>query len=254
MSDRILTSNITGAINFPFTKVSLDFLQDAYLSEINALAKSKIDNYQINTVYRLDGFQVTLAASVYTWTEGTLFYNNEIFFIDAGTIAQGVGEVLILNIATTYLGTDPVAFRPSGSGSFNVHQTKSFVATSGTTGTGVFDADNVIGITKSKKIEIGTWDMNAISGVVLFIDIPVDKILNIECIISGNAGTTGKRKLEYSSASFSSNQPSGGVYFEENTPTSTRVELDATSGTVFTTSASYAGTSNRGFIYVEYEI
>lgn len=251
MSDRILTSNITGAINFPFTKISLDFLQDAYLSEINALAKSKIDNYQINTVYRLDGFQVTLAASVYTWTAGTLFYNDEIFFIDAGTIAQGVGEVLILNIATTFLGTDPVAFRPSGSGSFNVHQTKSFVATSGTTGTGVSDADNVIGIIKTMILEIGAWDMDVTSTALVLIELPVIKIKSINVLIYQNGGGLAY-PINYSSSG-GGWLPNGSFTLDEAVPGTTRCDLERR-GTGFFDSTSFNGASNRGIVHVEYEI
>jgi hypothetical protein len=253
MSDRILTSNITGAINFPFTKISLDFLQDAYLSEINALAKSKIDNYQINTVYRLDGFQVDLSASVYTWTAGTLFYNDEIFFIDAGTVAQGVGEVLILNIATTFLGTDPVAFRPSGSGSFNVHQTKSFVATSGTTGTGVSDADNVIGITKTMFLEIGTWDMQNVSDKLVLINLYISQIRSVDVLIIDDS-LAGSYPINFTTNSqgwlpggyFLLEQPTLGVPI-------TRCDMSA-NPTGYFIGTSFNGAANRGFIKVTYEI
>ena len=254
MGYRLLTDDIVGVVNLPITKNTLNFLQDAYTSETVALAKSMIYNYEANKVYRLDGFQTTLSGTAdWTWTEGTLLYNDEIFFIESGALTTGVGEVLTIIINTSFLGTDPVEFRPSGSGSFNVHQIKTMDVVSAVTGSNVFDVSEIRGIVRTEKIEIGTWNMNttATRTVVSALFFP-NQIVGVEVVI--NSDDDFFYNL-YHANSASSWQSSGHIiWYSEVSTRITKFDMERNPTSSFQSQANFSGAGNRGYINVSYEI
>lgn len=200
MGNRILTDNIAGAINMPFTKRSLDFLQDSILPAFYEYIKSTIPNYETNKVYVINGFVVSepgLVGQPYSWTDGLLFYNNEAYFVEANTIIAGVGETLILTVATNFLNTDPVTFKPDGSGSFNVHQIKTILPTNGVSGTGISDWNEIIFKEETKIFDIGAWNMQTTNEKVIDISsifFQGSNILDISVMITDDYNV--QRKLD----------------------------------------------------------
>lgn len=247
MGYRLLTDDIVGVVNLPITKNTLNFLQDAYTSETVALAKSMIYNYEANKVYRLDGFQTTLSGTAdWTWTEGVLLYNDEIFFIESGALTTGVGEVLTIIINTSFLGTDPVEFRPSGSGSFNVHQIKTMDVVSAVTGSNVFDVSAIRGIIRTEKIEIGTWNMNTTANftVVSTLFFP-NQIVGVNIIINSDGDFYSDLNL--------SGQGSV-IWYSEVITRLTKFDMSITPSSRYQVFSNYSGAGNRGYINVSYEI
>jgi hypothetical protein len=220
------------------------------VNEIKELAKSLIDNYQINTVYRLNGFEVTGGNA---WTSGALFYNGEIFLINGGSVAIGGGQTLILNIVTEFLPTDPVEYLPSGSGSFNTHQIRLMACVSGVSGSGVADVSNVKGILKTMVLEIGSWDMDSVE--TKFVDIPLflKQIKSVDVLIFIDS-LGFSQKIDYSDPV--GWLPSGSLSLRHVIigEKLTRCRLERRPGGYFDDNFFDNTEINRGFITVQYEL
>ena len=166
MGQRILTTDITGNRSLPFTKDSLDFLQDTYIGDAVSAFRSQVTNYQNNTVYRVYGFDITSdTGTEITFTSGVLFYNDEFFSISGTTVAYA--DTPVFKINTAFAAFDPTEFRPTGTGSFNVHQIRTLVVEDDTSGSGISDVANLEGIFRVLEQSLGGWDMTVTSSITL---------------------------------------------------------------------------------------
>lgn len=117
------TSPITDSSLLPIKKGTLDFLQQAYQEGLSATIQGLIgSSYDPSLIYILWGASLTTSVGLYTNTAGAVFFNGEIYLVDAVTSAfpmpDGINMVLV---QTQYsVNADPVTFDISGA-VHNVH-------------------------------------------------------------------------------------------------------------------------------------
>jgi len=130
---------ISDSAQMPLKKGTLQFLQDANLEALAAILKSHIgDAYNASTVYILFGVKNTGTAPNYVISAGAVFYQGEIFLVDATSFSTS-GNVAIFQIITTQYTTyaDPVTF--SDATVHNVHDIRKVQVLAGTSGSGIAD-------------------------------------------------------------------------------------------------------------------
>ena len=143
---KLKTSNITTTVGMPIKSGSLDHIQNAYIENFNSIIKNLIGpQYDATKCYILDGLINSTAGTLtYTLTAGSVFYQNEVFQVDAVTLTVAVGQNPNLSINTTFFsGTnaDPVTFTDSVPR--NVHEIRKIALSVGTT-TANISYDNFI--------------------------------------------------------------------------------------------------------------
>lgn len=98
----------------PFKKGTWVHLQEAYQEAIDAISRNIIgENYDASKVYVLYGCVNSGSGSSYVISAGAVFYNGEIYLVDAVSFTAGIGETAIGTITTSnYLDAtaDPVTF------------------------------------------------------------------------------------------------------------------------------------------------
>lgn len=118
---KYVTSDISTIIGAPLLKRTVNFLQDSWTELTNAQIIAAIgQEYDTTKAYRLYGAQLTRTTGYYyTTSAGAIFFNGEVYYVDA---VGGLGAVfnlgIGLQIVTTY-DSDPTIFS-DGSG-HNVH-------------------------------------------------------------------------------------------------------------------------------------
>lgn len=136
---RLSVTPISDSAQMPLKKGTLQFLQDANLEALSAILRSHIgDAYNLNTVYVLFGVKNSGTAPNYIISAGAVFYQGEIFLVDATSFSTS-GNTAIFQIITTQYTTyaDPVTF--SDSTVHNVHDIRKVQVLAGTAGTGIAD-------------------------------------------------------------------------------------------------------------------
>jgi hypothetical protein len=200
---KLKTSNITTTVGMPIKSGSLDHIQDAYIENFNSIIKNLIGRqYDATKCYILDGLINTTAGTLtYTLTAGSVFYQNEVFQVDAVTLTVAAGQNPNLSINTTFFsGTnaDPVTFTDSVPR--NVHEIRKIGFTVGTTAPNI-SYDNFIPLRAIGKsfslaagnIPAGTTMIGTCTGVVEdlvvdFIKIQDFVFVNFACLIAVSAG------------------------------------------------------------------
>lgn len=141
---KVDTSAITTSIGMPEKSGTLVHLQTAYTEAIaEVVAKHAGASYSTSIPYRMNGL-INTAGSV---TAGSIFYNGEIFLVDAFTLPSPANA----SIATTFftdISADPVTFTDGTPR--NVHQIRKIAFTTASGG---------LGFTYSQLVELGayTW-------------------------------------------------------------------------------------------------
>ena len=107
-------SSISDSSQMPVKKGTLQFLQDSY-TEITKSVMSSLaggNNYDPAKVYVLYGVINSGIYPVYNIVEGAVFYNGEIFQVDAASFTATGSNVAVCNIVQTQYTTDadPVTF------------------------------------------------------------------------------------------------------------------------------------------------
>lgn len=149
------TSDITASIAMPVKKGTLDHIQAAYKEGMDAIAKAFINflgiAYNASNFYILHGCANSGTGSDYNISAGAIFYNGEIYLVDATTFTAAGGETCVGIITTTYFAADeadPVTFTDGILR--NVHEIRKIVFASGVSGSGDVDfADLVYSNTNS---------------------------------------------------------------------------------------------------------
>lgn len=100
-------TKILPGVAYPLAKPGLGFLQDAYKEAISELAKAFVgDDYAVNTVHVLYGcIKKLISGSNFSYTEGAIFYNGEIYFFPAVASLT----VSIADVCTITTTADPTA-------------------------------------------------------------------------------------------------------------------------------------------------
>lgn len=135
---KLITTFITSGANQPIKQGTLDHLQLAYAEAFNALGQSKVGvNYDATKVYILSGCANTGSGANYIISAGAVFYNGEIYLVDAATFTLTGSNVATGTVTATFFAAanaDPVDFTDGSS--HNVHQINKVVIGQGLSGSG----------------------------------------------------------------------------------------------------------------------
>jgi hypothetical protein len=133
---KIKTTDITTSAAMPVKQGTLDHLQSAYTELFQGFALQMISSLSQGIIY---GCRNTQLGANWSITSGYVYYNNEIFLCDAANGTLGAGQSIYGTITTTNLtaaNADPVEF--SNGLTYNVHEIRKIVWSSGTSGTVLF--------------------------------------------------------------------------------------------------------------------
>lgn len=139
---KIKISDIAGGAGFKVKKGTLVHLQEAYTENDESVIRSRIGNgYSTSIGYLLYGLvNSTPGGLTYTISAGAIFYNGEVFRVDAVTVVCSGGQVPVSSIVTTNYTdatADPVEFTDGNT--YDVHEIRKITFTAAATGTGLFD-------------------------------------------------------------------------------------------------------------------
>lgn len=139
------TQYITNTISQPIKGGTLVHLQVAYQEALDALARNIVGVSVDNTkLYVLFGCVNTGTYPAYNISGGAIFYNGEVFLVDAVAFTATGSNVAVASIATTYNVTnaDPVTFTDGVA--HNVHQIRKIVFAAGASGSGLSDISGLL--------------------------------------------------------------------------------------------------------------
>jgi hypothetical protein len=152
-------------------------LQLAYQEALDALVRGNVnDATQPIIIYGckdtdVDPFYLDLSA-------GAIYYNGEIFLVDAQGVSRTAMQRFNASIATTYYtatDADPVIF--SNSTTHNVHQIRKIVFTAGSIGGGLFQFEDLQPFTRKQWVDeiLTNADLKASAGETLTIGAATSK-------------------------------------------------------------------------------
>lgn len=105
-------SPITDAASMPLKAATLGFLQEAHQETTSAIIQGLLGYVPDPTKgYITTGVQVSIVGSVYTFTDGYIYFNGELFKLNASSFTLAGGEQVFATIANVpYTAADPVMF------------------------------------------------------------------------------------------------------------------------------------------------
>jgi hypothetical protein len=175
---KIDLSSIATNVGMPIKSGVMSHLQSAYQEVIDAIVKGSIGgSYDPTKFYVLYGCLNSTTAPIYTVSAGAIFFNGEIYLVDAFTFTATGSNVAVGTITTTFFSganADPITFTDSVAR--NVLQIRKIVFSAGASGSGDVDFEDMIYINE-EKLFIGTtgapaflntW-ANLNSGLALYI-------------------------------------------------------------------------------------
>lgn len=125
---------------FPFKKGTLQFMQDAHRETLAATIKALIGiGYSPTVIYVMSGVLNSGTAPSYTTNAGSIFFNGEIFDIDAVNFTASGSNVAVFGIVQSQfsIDADPVTFTDFVVR--NVHNIRKMQLSQGASGTGLAD-------------------------------------------------------------------------------------------------------------------
>lgn len=139
-------TDITTGVGMPLKSGSLTHVQLAYKEAFENLTKSVIGNCYDNTKgYVIYGCVNTGSGSSYNISAGAIFYQGEIYLVDATTFTTSGSNVPVCTITTTYYtGTEADQVEFTDSVLRNVHEIRKIVIASGASGSGTVNYANLI--------------------------------------------------------------------------------------------------------------
>lgn len=143
----------------PFTAPSLTFLQASTKEVVSNILQGVMPNgYDPTKVYILYGCVNSTSGSTFTISAGAVFYNGEVYRVDAVTFTSPGGQTAVAKIVTTNPTPDPILLKDGTS--VSVHNVINVVIASAVSGTGISD---FIGFVSSSFTEIQTDTSNGLS-------------------------------------------------------------------------------------------
>lgn len=138
---QIITGAISTPVKQPFTKTSLQHLQQAYKEVLSKIVKTKsigaVEGGTPNDAYIISGLDnyAIIMPSTYQISAGMLFWNGSLYILENGlNVTTSGGSVVCVYIETTYAATDPVLM--SDNSLEYVHQNKRLHLEAGVSGSG----------------------------------------------------------------------------------------------------------------------
>ena len=195
---KLNVSAITTGVGMPVKSGTLTHIQLAYQEALDALVKNVIGtSYDTSKVYILNGCAVT-GTTTKAVTAGAVFYNGEIYLVDAVSITIG-SNVLVGNIVTTSytdgVKADNVTFTDAVARP--VHDIRKVVITAAASGSGLADVSDWIDVSDWVKSTLATGlTNNAIvatisSCVWTYKRVGGSVIMNFQVTLSVSSGNTG---------------------------------------------------------------
>jgi hypothetical protein len=133
---KIKTTDITTTAAMPVKQGTLDHLQSAYTEIVQGFSLQMLSQAPRGIIY---GCILTQVGSNWSITSGYIYSNGEIYLADATSGVLSGGQSIFGTITTTNLtaaNADPVEF--SNGSSYNVHEIRKIVWSSGTSGTDTY--------------------------------------------------------------------------------------------------------------------
>jgi len=215
-------SSINSSNSFPLKEGTLDFLQLAYQEGLTAIANNLIGKADSTNGYILWGCVNTGSGLNYVIPAGGIFYNDEIYLVDATTFTASSGNVAVANIGISQYtsNADPVTFTDGISR--NVHNVRKIIFSDGTSGSGIFDftALKTTGVGLKNDVEATlpssytvTFEQNK---AVFFTSATVSTTITFD-FTSAVPGTVVRLKWSYgSSLSLTINTPTGSSIIKDS--------------------------------------
>lgn len=152
-------SAVTTTIGMPQKSGALTHIQSAYQEAIDRAVRAIIGGslYDPAVAYILHGCEATgTDPGARTISAGAVFFNGEVYLVDAASFTTAGSEVAVGTITTTYYAdtiADPVQFTDGVNR--NVHQIRKVVFDAGLIGSGDFDFDDAVDLNYRPQGSIG---------------------------------------------------------------------------------------------------
>jgi len=141
---KINESLITSTSAMFYKQGTWSHLQKAYIEPISETIKTMIgDGYSASKVYILTGCRNSGSGSTYNISSGSVFYNGEVYLVDATTFTVTTGvpvATIVTTQNTTDYSADPCLF--SDGVYKNVHDINKVVIAEGVSGSGISNYSN----------------------------------------------------------------------------------------------------------------
>ena len=140
---KLKTTDITPTVGMPIKGGTLLFLQEAYQEGLKALANGIVEDEDNFTI--LWGCVNSTTAPIYTVSAGAIYYQGEVYLVDAFTFTSGGGDVAVGTITTTQFTdptADPVTF--TNTLPYNVHDIRKIVFASAASASGDVDFADLV--------------------------------------------------------------------------------------------------------------
>jgi hypothetical protein len=265
---KIETTNIAALAKAPYLKATHDQYTETIQETTASIIKGLLGPYTTGDVIILHGCVVTATIpGTSSVTAGAIYYNGEIYQVDANASIATAANTLVWNTVTTYRSGDPVQW--SDLTSRNLHAEVKFVLSNAVSGTGIANyngatvkymmegapiyktsagVSSYIPRIRTKVIEIGDWNMDSngnpatapVHGIA-----DMEKIVNVSVLIRPNAATS---VLPLSRANGATDGLAAGGF----SINSTTLTLFRVTGGAWDDAAYNSTGFNRGWIYIQY--
>jgi hypothetical protein len=136
---KLKTSDITTSIAMPIKSGTLDHIQAAYTEAVAEAVKGVVGpNYNSGTMYILNGLVNTGSFPTYNISAGSVFYDGEVYLVDAANFTLAGSQVAVAKIVTTQLsGVNADAVQFTDGIPRNVHDIRKVVLSADLAGSGI---------------------------------------------------------------------------------------------------------------------
>lgn len=153
---KINVSALLGTLGAPYLKQTF-IHNDEQVEELgDALVKSLLGSYTTDDLIILHGCVIS-GTTTKAITAGAIYYNGEVYLVDAATGLTAGADTWVFDIVTTYAAGDPVTYDDEST--HNQHQIDKIAFQVGTTGSGIADWDSttVKSLSEQRSDDIQTY-------------------------------------------------------------------------------------------------
>jgi hypothetical protein len=136
---KLKTSDITTSVAMPIKSGTLDHIQAAYAEAVAEAIKGVVGPaYSNTTMYILNGLVNSGSFPTYNITAGSVFYDGEVYLVDAANFTLGGSQVAVCKIVTTNLtGVNADSVQFTDGVPRNVHEIRKVVISADLAGSGI---------------------------------------------------------------------------------------------------------------------